>query len=347
MADQSCLSTAAPNRHDSEPGKRLTIVGLGEVLFDVFEDGTETLGGAPLNVAVHAHQLAASVSMGEGIVASRIGVDFRGSLILDLLSSLKMSRRYLQVDPDHPTGVVSVFMRHGEPGYQIEPGAAWDFISPTEVLDELAMQCHAVCFGSLAQRTAISRQTIQRFLRNARNAVRLYDVNLRRNTLTGEPWYSADVIEESCHLATMMKLNSTELIELCALFDIARSLEPGEEGICRTVESVFKRFPVEAVILTQGSDGTTLFTQNGEFRGHNPPVPLMDVQPVGAGDACSAGILFGSALGWHWDDTIDLANRMGAWVASQQSATPALPDSILALVREAIHLDSPLGGKAC
>ncbi|MGA8030414.1 MAG: PfkB family carbohydrate kinase [Bryobacteraceae bacterium] len=307
--------------------KHLTIVGLGEVLFDVFEDGTETLGGAPLNVAVHAHQLASPLGLGEGVVASRIGADPHGSQILDLLHSRGMSTGYVETDSEHPTGTVSVFMRDGEPGYQIESGAAWDFISASEFLDELAEKCDAVCFGSLAQRSPASRESIQRFVRKAKNAVRLYDVNLRRNTLTNEAGYSAEVIEESCELATMMKLNGGELVEICDMF-----------GMDRGIESLLTRFPVEAVILTRGAEGTALITRSGEFTGHAPPAPLLDAHPVGAGDACAAGILFGSVLGWHPDDAIDLANRMGTWVASQLSATPLLPDSILAFVREKIRI---------
>jgi fructokinase len=248
----------------------------------------------------------------------------------------------VQIDSDHPTGTVSVFMRDGEPGYQIESGAAWDFIATSELLDELAGRCDAVCFGSLAQRARASRQTIQRFLRNARNALRLYDVNLRRNTLTGEPGYSAAIIEESCELATMMKLNSVELTELCHLYDIGTPAGQGEDATLRRIESVLAKFPVEALILTRGSEGTKLFTRKGEFGGHLPPVPLLDAHPVGAGDACSAGILFGSIIGLHPDDAIDLANRMGAWVASQLSATPLLPDSILTFMREALHCHPPV-----
>jgi len=318
----------------------LTIVGLGEVLFDVFEDGTETLGGAPLNVAVHAHQLAAPLGLGEGVVASRIGADSRGPQILDLLRSHGMSTQYVQIDSDHPTGAVSVLMCDGEPGYQIESGAAWDFIAPSELLDDLAKNCDAICFGSLAQRATASQQTIRRFLKNASHALRLYDINLRRNTLTHEAGYTPDVIEESCHLATMIKLNVLELAEICALFGIYGSADAGEAGIRKGIDSLLARFPVGAVILTRGAEGTALFTHNGEFRGHVPPVPLVHVHPVGAGDACSAGFLFGSVLGCHPDDVIDLANQMGTWVASQLSATPLLPNSILAFVQETIHSHS-------
>jgi len=127
--------------------------GIGEVLYDVFEDGTETLGGAPLNFAVHSHQLATQLGVGYGTIVSCINSDQRGNKILDSLRRLGMSTRYLGNDFSHPTGLVSVFMRNEEPGYQIQDGAAWDYITDQPALKELAGQCNAVCFGSLAQRS--------------------------------------------------------------------------------------------------------------------------------------------------------------------------------------------------
>lgn len=336
MSELNSDSRTLPSRM-TEP---LTIVGLGEVLFDVFEDGTETLGGAPLNVAVHAHQLLATLSYGAGVVASRVGADLHGRHILDLLTRRGMSTQYVQTDSEHPTGVVSVSLQHGEPGYQIERGAAWDFVAPKPLLDELAGRCQAVCFGSLAQRSPVSRQTIQRFLQKAPNALRLYDVNLRRNTLTHEAGYSAEVIEETCHLTTIIKLNLLELAELCDLYGIDVSGASGEKGVQQRIERMLKRFPVEAVVLTRGPDGTTLFTRDDEFAGNCRPMPLTNVHPVGAGDACSAGLLFGLVLGWHPNEAIDLANQMGTWVASQLSATPLLPDSILSFVRQRVYAHS-------
>ncbi|MGA8027336.1 MAG: PfkB family carbohydrate kinase, partial [Bryobacteraceae bacterium] len=216
----------------------LKFVGLGEVLFDVFEDGTATLGGAPLNVAVHAHQLASALGVGEGIVVSRVGRDPLGSQISHALTERGMSTRYLQMDPVHSTGTVSVFMLDGEPGYQIESDAAWDFLEHEANLDGLAASCDAVCFGSLAQRGLVSQGAIRCFLQKASGALRLYDMNLRRNTLTHETGYSAEVIEESCHLATTMKLNEIELSELCELYGIACSAGSGEGMIRKRIEGV-------------------------------------------------------------------------------------------------------------
>jgi len=308
-------------------------VGIGEVLFDVFEDGRQALGGAPLNVAVHAHQLAAALGLGEGIVVSSVGNDAPGQQLLAAIRARAMSTRYIGIDPEHPTGRVSVFIRDGEPGYQIELPAAWDYIAPSDSLDALAAQCHAVCFGSLAQRSPVSRDTVRRFLEGAPQAVRLYDVNLRQNTVSGEKGYSAEIVDTSCRLATVIKANQSELMTICQLLGIDAS-DLTEGGNRRRLESLLARFPVRAVVLTRGGDGTLLFTRDREISVNVTPIPQEQLHPVGAGDASSAGILIGLALGWDDARAVDLANRMGAWVASQPPATPMLPDSIMDHVRQ-------------
>jgi fructokinase len=310
-------------------------VGIGEVLFDVFEDGRQALGGAPLNVAVHAHQLAAALGLGEGIVVSSVGDDAHGQQLLSAIRARAMSTRYVSIDRQHPTGRVSVFIRDGEPGYQIELPAAWDFIAPTGSLDALAARCDAVCFGSLAQRSPVSRDTIRRFLEKAPQAVRLYDVNLRQNTISGEKGYSAEIVDSSCRLATVIKANQAELVTICKLLDIDASADSTGSHNRRRLEALLARFPVRAVVLTQGGEGTLLFTRDREISVDVTPIPQEQLHPVGAGDASSAGILLGLALGWEEARAVDLANRMGAWVASQTPATPVLPDSIIDHVRQA------------
>src|SRR5512136_710775 len=240
----------------------LVFVGIGETLYDVFEDGTETLGGAPLNFAVHAHQLANQLGVGEGIIVSCINSDQRGYRILDSLHRLKMSTRYIGKDSTHPTGLVSVFMRNGEPGYQIEAGAAWDYMTGKPALDELAGQCSALCFGSLAQRCSMSRETIRNFLQNAPQAIRLYDVNLRQNTLTGETGYSPEIVDYSCHTATIIKANRSELSVILDLLGIASQTEGALSGIRRGMEMLLARYPAQAVVITRGAEGTVVLSRN-------------------------------------------------------------------------------------
>jgi fructokinase len=316
-------------------------VGIGEVLFDVFEDGTETLGGAPLNVAVHAHQLAGQLDIGHGIIVSSVGTDQRGYKILDALRQLGMSTRYIGRDSCHSTGLVSVFMRNGEPGYQIEAGAAWDFITDTPAFEGLAGRCSAVCFGSLAQRSVVSRGTIRSFLKNAPQAVRLYDVNLRQNKLTGEAGYSPEIVEYSCRAATLIKANQSELFAILDLLGIACPADPTLDGIRYGMKVLLARFPGRAIVVTRGAEGTLVLDRNGAFDQSVPAITEGLPHPVGAGDACSAGILFGITLGWDLHATMELANRMGADVAAHASATPPLSDLTLNFARAQCPITKP------
>jgi fructokinase len=318
--------------------KPIIFVGIGEVLFDVFEDGTETLGGAPLNFAIHAHQLAGRTGVGKGIIVSCINPDRMGNRIINSLRGRRMSTRYVGKDPGHPTGLVSVFMRNGEPCYQIEAGAAWDYITDTPALRDLAGQCSAVCFGSLAQRCGVSRSTIRSFLKNAPpKAIRLYDVNLRQNTLTGEAGYSPEIVDYSCQAATIIKANQSELFAILDLLGINCPVDRALDGIRRGMEALLTRFPARVIVVTRGGEGTLVLNHNGEFH-LTAPIPIEGKPyPVGAGDACSAGILFGMALGWNIHSTMELANRMGANAVAHPSATPPLSNATLNFARAQLH----------
>lgn len=323
----------------------LIFVGIGEVLYDVFEDGTETLGGAPLNFAVHVHQLARQLGIGQGIVVSSINSDQRGGRILDSLCRLGMTARYLGNDSNCPTGVVSVFMRNGEPRYQIESGAAWDYIADQPGYKELAGQCNAVCFGSLAQRSPVSRATIRDFLGNAPQAIRLYDVNLRRNTLTGEAGYSREIVEYSCQTATVIKANRSELFAILDLLGIVCSGDETLTGIRHRMEALLGHFPARAIVVTRGAEGTIVLSRDGRFDISVPITRQGKSHPVGAGDACAAGILLGLTLGWDIRCTMELANRMGADVAAHPSATPPLSEATLEFARAQLRPELSSQGK--
>ena len=302
---------------------RCAIVGLGEALFDVFPDH-QVLGGAPLNVAVHAHQLAGPIG-GRGILVGRVGQDSLGQRILDELSERKMTGMYVQADCEHPTGRVDVTIVDGEPRYDIKPNVAWDHFQFTTDCANLAGKCSAVCFGSLAQRTLGARRGISLFLQAARQAIRLFDVNLRQT------YYDRDVLEESCNLATVVKMNEDELPIVADLLGLDRATE--DDLTDQRANEFLNYFELQAVALTRAAEGTVLYTRQGRFE--RPPVrfdPDPDADAVGAGDACSAGLLVGMLLEMTVEQTLDLANQAGAFVAAKRGATPILPDSI----REAV-----------
>ena len=302
-----------------------TIVGLGESLFDVFPDRA-ILGGAPLNVAYHAHQLC-SASGGRGVVASRVGTDELGRRILEELWTRGLTTDFLQIDNQHPTGRVDITLRHGEPTYDFLADVAWDHLEWTPGWRQLAETCDAVVFGTLAQRCPNSRATVQRFAETAQQAIRLFDVNLRVT------FFDADTLRRGAELATAIKLNADELPIVLRLLSLAddvadSTLTEKSSGGAHRLLQAFSQTGLRYVVVTRGEQGTELVTHEASVRG---PVARFEQHPqadnVGAGDACSAGLLWGWINGWTAERTVTLANRLGAFVASQPGATPAMPGS--------------------
>lgn len=303
-----------------------TIVGLGESLFDVFPDRA-ILGGAPLNVAYHAHQLC-SGSGGRGLVASRVGADELGRRLLEELRMRRLSEDFVQIDDAHPTGRVDITLHHGEPTYDFLANVAWDHLEWTPEWRRLAESTDAVVFGTLAQRCPTSRATVQRFVETARQAIRLFDVNLR------VAFFDAESLRRGAELATAIKLNADELPIVLRLLGLAEDVsgsvmrEEYSGGAGRLLQA-FTPTGLRDVVVTRGEQGTDLLTHEGLVRGavaRFEPHPQAD--NVGAGDACSAGLLWGWLNGWPAERTVTFANRLGAFVASQPGATPAIPDDL-------------------
>ena len=286
-----------------------TIIGIGEALFDIFPD-QQRLGGAPLNLALHAHQLG-----NRGIVVTRIGQDALGQQILDELARRGMSAEHVQTDPDLATGTVIVcFDEAGEPSYDITSHVAWDNIQWDGDLDHLAGQADAICFGTLAQRNAQARNNIYRFVESARRAIKLLDLNLRTDVSDRKQ------IQHSLEIANALKVNAGELAVLTGLFDL------GDDADAAAAKLISK-FKLHWIAQTAGADGTTVYTPDAKHVG--TPVAAADGgDAVGAGDASAAALLHGALRRWDWPRTLTLANTLGAHVASQPGACPELTDAI-------------------
>jgi fructokinase len=282
-----------------------TIVGLGELLWDLLPSGKQ-LGGAPANFAYITNLLG-----DKGIPASRIGNDSLASEALQRLTQLGLSSDFVQRDPIHPTGTVKVEIDNtGQPRFDILEPVAWDFLEWTKPWQHLASEADAVCFGSLAQRSAHSRATIRRFLNATRpEAVRVFDANLRQN------FYSRQVLAESMKLATIVKLNHEELPKIMRLFELENR---GEEESARRLLS---HHDLKLVCVTRGNSGSLLISadQCSEHAG----IQVKVADTVGAGDAFTAALVHGYLRGTSLARINETANRVGAWVASQSGATPA------------------------
>jgi len=296
-------------------GTPLTIVGLGEAVFDVFPD-KEVLGGTSLNVAVQAHQLLAPMD-GRGVLLSRIGSDALGERLQAEFRARDLPLEYIQVDESHPTGQVLVRFEGDAPRFEIVVDTAWDLLQFTDHERELARACNAVSFGSMSQRHATAHAATQAFLAEATDALKIFDVNLRMDLFT------AEILDEGCRVANLMKLNDEELPTVAELLQI-------DEGDAQSrTEDIREKYDLDAVIFTRGEQGTAAATREGWLQGAPasfPAAPNSDT--VGAGDACTAALLTARLLDRDWQAALDLANRHAAYVASQPSATPELPPEV-------------------
>ena len=286
--------------------KRHIIVGLGELLWDLLPAGKQ-LGGAPANFAYITSLLG-----DEGIPASRLGQDTLGEEAILRLRELNLPTAFIQEDADHPTGTVQVEVdAAGQPRFEISESVAWDFLEWTPQWKMLAQQADAVCFGSLAQRSERSRAAIRDFVLavQQRNAVRVFDVNLRQN------FFTAQLLAESMKLATIVKLNHEELPRIMRLFELEHH---SEEDSARRLRSCHD---LKLVCVTRGNGGSLLIS--AEECSEHPGFRVKVADTVGAGDAFTAALLHGYLRGTSLTQINENANRVGAWVASQSGATPA------------------------
>jgi len=291
--------------------RKHTIVGLGELLWDLLPSGRQ-LGGAPANFAYFANLLG-----DRGIVASRVGNDDLGRQAASRLRQLGSSTEYLQYDPTHATGTVAVRVdAAGQPQFEIARPVAWDFLEWTPAWKKLAEAADAVCFGSLAQRSPVSRETILQFLRSTQpRALRVFDVNLRA------PFYSRDVLEASLPLAEVIKLNHDELPLLAGVLGIPFR---GERS---SAEALLHASRAKLVCVTRGSCGSLLVGNQGAAE--HPGFRVVVVDTVGAGDAFTATLVHHCLRGAPLEEMNEAANRVGAWVATQAGATPVPPSGNL------------------
>jgi fructokinase len=307
------------------------VVGIGEVLMDVFEDGEVTVGGAPFNVTFHLHQLTQALSMGDAFFLSAVGPDAWGRQIRSAMTTAGMSTDYL-AEVNRPTGSALVFEHQGGAGFEIRPDVAWDCIELNDRALELARHCDATVFGSLAQRSDVSRSSIHGFVSQVKGH-RLYDVNLRRNAKSGVAGYDTEIITESLKLATLVKMNDAELEEVGTLLGFSPGSDDPDERTLLLLEWLCQEFALDAVAVTRGSKGALLAGDGKHLKLPDSTFDQALVHPVGAGDSFAAGLLFGIIQGWTLEMSLDLANILSSWVVQHLSATPPLPVNVLAQIR--------------
>ena len=281
------------------------VVGLGEVLWDLLPERT-CLGGAPANFAY------ITTLMGDqGIVASRVGEDSRGLEALRRMEELGLDIDHVQTDRDRATGSVKVELDgNGLARFEIAHPVAWDALEWTPDWQHLASRVDAVCFGSLAQRSETSRTTIRKFLRAmSPDSLRVFDVNLR------QAYYSQEVLAESMTLADIVKLNDEELPKVMSLGEF-----PHQDEIS-SAQRLMEAYDLKLVCITRGGRGSLLVRRGDASEHRGFQVRVADT--VGSGDAFTAGLVHEYLHGASLDLMNEVANLVGAWVASEVGAMPA------------------------
>jgi len=280
------------------------VVGLGEVLWDLLPERT-CLGGAPANFAY------ITTLMGDhGIVSSRVGEDSRGLEALRRMEELGLDIDHVQTDREHPTGTVKVELdSKGLARFEIAHPVAWDSLEWTLDWQNLAEEADAVCFGSLAQRSEASRETIRHFLRaTSPGTVKVFDVNLRQS------YYSQEVLAESMRLADIVKLNDEELPKIMTLGKFPHKDELSSARL------LLAAYDLKLVCITRGGKGSLLV--RSKDASEHPGFRVRVADTVGSGDAFTAGLLHEYLHGASLDLMNEVANLVGAWVTSEVGAMP-------------------------
>ena len=280
------------------------VVGLGEVLWDVLPERT-CLGGAPTNFAY------ITTLMGDqGIVASRVGQDSQGIDALRRMEELGLDIDHVQTDRQHRTGIVNVQVDgSGQPKFEIAHPVAWDFLEWTQDWQRLAQHADAVCFGSLAQRSETSRATIRRFVSAMPpGTLKVFDVNLRQS------YYSPEILADSMKLADIVKFNDDELPKIMSLIKI-----PHKDALS-SAQRLIRELDLKVVCITRGGRGS-LLVRDGDASEH-PGFKVRVADTVGSGDAFTAGLVHEYLHGASLDLMNEVANLVGAWVASEVGAMP-------------------------
>lgn len=283
------------------------VVGMGEALWDVLPEGKK-IGGAPANFAYHVSQFGLP-----SCVVSAVGEDALGKEIVENFTSKGLNQLIAEVP--YPTGTVQVEIDPaGIPQYDIKENVAWDNIPYTDLLADLAGRTKAVCFGSLAQRNVVSRDTINSFLDampDTDGTLKVFDVNLRQG------FYTKEILCNSMKRCNILKINDEELVAVSRMF--------GYPGIDLQDKCwiLLGKYNLRMLILTCGINGSYVFTPGNVSFQPTPKVEVADT--VGAGDSFTAAFIASILKGKSVAEAHSLAVRTSAFVCTQKGAMPILP----------------------
>ena len=275
------------------------VAGIGDILWDCFPEGRK-IGGAPANFAYYMKQFGF-----ESVMISAVGEDPLGAEIHETLDRIGLDHVLQTVD--YPTGTVMIELdENGIPSYRIIENVSYDNISYTEQIDEIARMCTVLCFGTLAQRNSVSRDTIRRFMQampDTEETYKVFDINLRQN------FYDKDIVSESLRLCNVFKVNDEELAVVKDMFGYAGT---DDQEVCRQILS---DWDLKYLILTCGTSGSYVYADGEESFFPTPEVEVADT--VGAGDSFMGTFMALILKGASVKEAHKLAVAVSAYVCTQ------------------------------
>ncbi len=292
------------------------IVAFGEILWDLLPEG-RTLGGAPFNFAYRVN------SLGDiAFPVSRLGRDPLGREAWDLVTSFGIDPSYLQWDDSFPTGTVRVsFDAANNPDFVIVPSVAYDFIESTPELEQIVRSADCLCFGTLIQRSDVSRKALYRLLENAASCRRLLDINLRKDCFT------AETVRQSIRAANILKLNEKEAVAVGEMLGLPQLALP------ELTLQMARKAALEAVVVTLAEKGVFAASREGDLV-YVPGFRVTVVDSLGAGDAFSAGFIHQSLRGASLQEACAFGNLLGAVTATKRGGTPSISKEEIACLEQ-------------
>jgi fructokinase len=276
---------------------------FGEILWDILPE-KKCLGGAPFNCVAHLNRLGFKTTM-----VSSLGNDQLGQEALSLVEKEHVSSKFISMLPDVPTGFTNIVLNNRTPSYEFNSPCAWDHITLCPHLKKEFLSTHwnVFCFGSLAQRSCVSYETLYSLLDKINADVKFFDINLRKT------FYTKSIIELSLKYADILKMNDAELQVVSNLLEIPGSMS-------QIAGSLIKKYKLQGIIITVGKDGTIAYFNDQEYRVSPEDVPVIDT--VGAGDGFSAAFLASYITGHSVIDALTAGSTLADFVVSHSGALP-------------------------
>ncbi|MCK9169879.1 MAG: carbohydrate kinase [Treponema sp.] len=282
---------------------------FGEILWDILP-GKKCLGGAPFNCGAHLNRLGFKTTM-----LSALGDDQLGQEALSLVNNENVSSRFINMLSGVPTGFTNVVLNNGKPSYEFNSPCAWDYIAFNSSMEKTFLATHwdVFCFGTLAQRSVVSRKTLFTLLEKINADIKFFDINLRKE------FYTDSVIEQTLKYTDILKMNDEEFPVVSKILGITGNM-------AAAAEYIIKKYGLKGIIITAGKSGTTAFFNNQEYRISPENVPVIDT--VGAGDSFSAAFLASYINGHSVTDALSAGSALADFVVSHSGALPEYDSKI-------------------